>query len=245
MNGCGNTFIVVDEITGDPVQNKRKFVQETSRLQEMDGFLFIQPSKGDWDIGMRYFDRDGTEENMCGNGIRCVARYAFDHGYVKRNHTIMTGDGPKDIYVVNGLIRVNMGPPREFRKIRDGYFVNTSLAHVVYFRDDLDIKEAFETGRRTRYDNGLMQEVGHPEGLHANFVELADPSTIRIMTYEVGVEDITQACGTGSVASAYVSSETMGSRFPMTVVNRGGEVHVDRRKNGVTSLYLTGPAEYC
>lgn len=244
MHGCGNSFIIVDEITGSKVSDKKKFVVERAAASGVDAVIFVQHLPGIRNVVMQYFDRDGTEEAMCGNGIRCVAKYAFDNHYVGKDHVIMTGDGPKNIHVNgDGHIEVNMGPAREFGAIGDGYFVNSSLAHVVYFRNELDIKEAFDLGRRTRYDEPLMKILGHPEGLHANFVKVLDDRTIDIMTYEVGVEDITKACGTGAVASAYVSARIMGCGFPIQVKTPGrmGDLYVDMKKS---DLYLVGPAEY-
>lgn len=279
MHGCRNTFLVVDDYFHE--LNRRiadyrllsapqDLADEVDRINEKlaeelvesngfrpDGFLFVMPENGNF--RMKYYDIDrktgrAARANMCGNGIRCFARYVYDHYYTEPYLTIITDDGPKKVFISEKGVSVNMGPPREFcavNKAEEMYFVNTSIAHIICFRDidpysPSDLEKARTDGRKIRFDKGLMERLGHPEGFRVNFVKLANGidtamSGIDIVTYESGVEDLIMACGTGATASAYVSARVKGFDYPILVRNRGGNVSVDMRNN---NLYLIGPAEY-
>jgi len=242
MHGAGNTFIVIDETDKDleKILDKREFVREETLSNNVDGALFIQTDNGR--IKMQYFDRDGTEE-MCGNGVRCVARYSYDHGHINKDDFIDTADGLKHVKIINDkLIEVNMGLPREFKKLsNEMYFVYVGLAHIVKFVNHLNKEDAFKEGREIRYSKNLMDSVNHPEGLHVNFVNFIDRSNIELITYEVGVEDITKSCGTGNIASAYAVLRVKDCKSPVYAHNIGGILEIDLLDG---ELLLKGPAEY-
>lgn len=240
MHGCGNKFIVVDEHSAR-VKDRKRFVLEHVEREDVDGVLFVcQSDKAD--LEMKIFDRDGTEETMCGNGIRCFARYAYDEGYIGTRAKILTGDGVKGVQITGNLISVDMGSPRDFKKLGNSqYFVFTGVPHYVWFKDELNLEEARKLGREIRYNSELCASLNHEGGVNVNFVKLNSPTEIEILTYEVGVEDVTNACGTGSTAAAYVSHMVKNCKFPIIVRNRGGDLVIDLRRN---RLIMTGNAEY-
>lgn len=258
MSGCGNNFLLFDSIDGLLINRDRKaFARgEVAKKREEgfipDGFLFVLPPENGADLRMEYWDinRETGEPviaNMCGNGIRCVGRYVYDK-YRKKDMSIITDDGLKYLSVDQKKdIHVNMGPPREFCKINeDMYFVNSSLPHVVCLRERLDItnpghvETARIDGKRIRHDKSLMDRLCYNE-LHVNFARRSGEKEIEIITFEAGVENLTMACGTGATASAYVISEVYGLGYPIKVMNRGGQLKVDKRG---LDLYLIGPAVY-
>jgi len=244
MHGCGNSFLIVDEYDKKITANKKKYAIEHADREQVDGVLFVgKSSERSREVKMEIFDRDGTEENMCGNGLRCIARYSYDCGYIGERGKIVARDGIKNVEINEGLIKVYMGKPREFRDLgNDWYFVFTGIPHLVLIQKKLDLANAKKEGRRLRYDKGLCGLVKHPEGVCVNFVKRnSDDKSIDILTYETGVEDVTSACGTGSTASAYVSHIANRMKFPIQVKNIGGNLTIDSEEGELT---MTGPAEY-
>lgn len=242
MHGCGNTFVLIDEYNGELIKNteKKNYVIKVADKNNVDGVLFLTKSD-EADIGMQFYDRDGTKETMCGNGIRCFTRYAFDKGYIKNNARILTGDGIKKVELSEGVVSVNMGAARYFKQIDYYYFAFTGVPHIVIFVDKLNKKEAFERGRKLRYDKTLCSLLGHKEGININFVKKLSKNELKILTYEVGVENLTKACGTGSTAATFISSKVKNCTFPMKVHNIGGLLTINKKNN---ELILSGNAEY-
>jgi diaminopimelate epimerase len=244
LHGCKNSFLVLDEIKGEKVEDRKEYVIKRADKEGVDGVLFVTKSSSleVADLEMVIYDRDGTLEDMCGNGIRCFARYSYDQGYIKENSRILTGDGVKEVSVSGDIISVNMGMPKDFKTFKDNlYFARTGLPHFVSFTENLDLEKANKEGRIIRYNKNICGLAGYPEGMCVNFVKIDGTHNLSILTYEVGVERVTNACGTGSTASAYVSNVLGHCEFPITVRNIGGELLIDVKKG---RLIMKGNAEY-
>lgn len=243
LHGCGNTFLIVDEYRRETVDDKKNYVIKVASGKNVDGVLFLRKAGRGADLEMIIFDRDGTEETMCGNGIRCFAMYAYDKGYIKNKAKILTGDGIKKVSILeNGVVAVHMGEPKEFRRLdEDNFFVFMGVSHYVSFVDKLDLDEARKRGREIRFDKELCSVLDHEEGINVNFVKVNSKNDISIMTYERGIEDVTKACGTGSTAAAFISHATGRCEFPVRVKNLGGVITIDCKNN---RLIMTGKAEY-
>lgn len=241
MHGCQNRFAIVDE-DESPVPDSRKgaLVLAVAARLAIHGVLFLAARGGP---RMRIFDRDGTEATMCGNGIRCAARYFRDHGCVTGSHfTIDTLDGPKPVSLENRWVTVNMGRVRGYRWLaEDRQFAFTGIPHLVILRGGISVDAARAEGRRLRYDRTLGASLGYPDGLHVNFVQVLGDGSLDVLTYEAGVEDVTPACGTGSTATAYVCTRIGRTSFPVLVRLLGGELVIDASGD---SLTMRGPAEY-
>jgi diaminopimelate epimerase len=241
MHGCQNRFAIADEDVSpiaDPL--KSALVLEMVARLDVHGVLFLSAHGGP---RMRIFDRDGTEATMCGNGIRCAARYFRNHGGVTGSQfTIGTLDGPKPVSLENRWVTVDMGPARDYRRLaEDRHFAFTGIPHLVILVGGISVDAARTEGRRLRYDRALGTTLGHPDGLHVNFVQVSRDGTLDVLTYEAGVEDITPACGTGSTAAAYVCARAGRTSFPVRVRLLGGELVIDARHDSMT---MRGPAEY-
>lgn len=241
MHGCQNRFAIVDEDVS-PIAEPLKgaLVLEIATRLDIHGVLFLSAHRGP---RMRIFDRDGTEATMCGNGIRCAARYFRDHGCVAGSQfTIGTLDGPKPVCLENRWVTVDMGRPRAYRRLaEDRHFVFTGIPHLVILAGGTTVEAARAEGRRLRYDRALGTDLGHPDGLHVNFVQVSGDGSLDVLTYEAGVEDVTPACGTGSTAAAYVCARIGRTSFPVRVRLLGGELVIDGRGDSTT---MRGPAEY-
>jgi diaminopimelate epimerase len=200
------------------------------------------------DFRLHFYNSDGTRGEMCGNGARCICKFAFDHGIAGENMTVQTDAGLVPGWRLGeNLYRVKLNNPGilDLYRREDAAYVelgNPGVPHGVVALPglDWDMKEAIrERAKALRYDPAF------PKGANINFYTWLDDSTVRIMTYERGVEDYTLACGTGCGSTASVLW-TLG-KLPggkLTCQNKGGDLTVTvSGENGcVTSLLLEGPA---
>ncbi|HEV2639115.1 MAG TPA: diaminopimelate epimerase [Actinocrinis sp.] len=240
MHGNGNVILVVDEaLSGlsahDIGSDVGRDLCESFTAVRVDGIAFVRT--GDGPVRMTYFDRDGTNASMCGNALRCVTRYGTERGYLRADADVVTtDDGPKWVSAAGGAIRVALGAGREYQYVADDrYFVFSGVAHLVVLLDDqqdLDTVDVKTDGAALRYDDRLCRELNHPEGLHVDFMQRYEDG-VRIRTYEVGVEDETRACGTGSAASAYIANRVWGLPYPVRVVVQEGEIQVEETEHGL------------
>jgi diaminopimelate epimerase len=248
MHGNGNVILVVDEalsgLSGREIgSGLARDLCESFTAVRVDGIAFVRTAERP--VRMTYFDRDGTNASMCGNALRCVTRYGNERGYLRAGEdVIMTDDGPKRVSAAGGVIRVALGAGREFQRVTDDrYFVFSGVAHLVVLLDehqDLDAIDVKTEGAALRYDELLCRRLNHPEGLHVDFMQRYEDG-VRIRTYEVGVEDETLACGTGSAASAYVAGRVWDLPYPIRVVVREGEIQVAETEHG---LLISGVTDH-
>ncbi|HXR69322.1 diaminopimelate epimerase [Actinocrinis sp.] len=247
MHGNGNVILVVDEtlsgLSSDEIgSDLARELCEAFTAVSVDGIAFVRAAEEP--IRMTYFDRDGTNATMCGNALRCVTQYADERGYLRGDtDVIMTDDGPKWVSAGEGAVRVALGAGREFQRVTaHQYFAFSGVAHLVVLLDDsqdLDAIDVKTVGAALRYDEELCLRLNHPEGLHVDFMQRYEDG-VRIRTYEVGVEDETRACGTGSAASAYVASRVWGLPYPIRVVVQEGEIQVEETDHGLVISGSTG-----
>jgi diaminopimelate epimerase len=250
MNGSGNDFILIDNRDGSVGEEEMGLlVKRTCRRRESvgaDGLILVNGSDR-FDFAWRYFNADGGEVEMCGNGSRCVARFAYLKGIAKSKMTFETLAGPVSAEVRGRVVRVLMPDPSGLKMDIDlsceaGWlsvdFINTGVPHVVVQVKDLSGHPIFEQGRSIRYHNMFS-----PEGTNANFMKVLGRDTLEIRTYERGVEDETLACGTGAIASALVASARDMVTSPVNVRTKGGEelrIHFRKQGDAFTQIWLEG-----
>jgi diaminopimelate epimerase len=253
MNGAGNDFVLLDNRTGDiqlrPDQISR--ICDRHRGVGADGILLLEPAANDADFRMRYYNRDGGEAEMCGNGARCFARFANKVAGSARKLTFETPAGIIGAELQGELVRLEMSDPMELRlnvplqvEGEDAivHFINTGVPHVVVPVSRVDMVHVRGRGASIR-----NHEMFSPKGTNVNFLAKRGRRSIGIRTYERGVEDETLACGTGVVASALIFSATEKIDGPITVLVRGGsDLTVDFESDGqrFRNVTLTGPAEF-
>ena len=252
MVASGNDFIVID--------NRTKMIQDAKKFGAnmclphigvgADGVLLIEPSKKS-DFFLRIVNADGSEAEACGNGYRCVARYAHEKLGFGRKMTFDTLAGMIQAEVRGKYVSVLMAEPRDYRRdVRlevNGRtlkmdFINTGVPHAVIYSEGLNQIPVTELGRAIRY-----HEHFKPQGTNVNFIELNGSSEIRIRTYERGVEEEMLACGTGSVAAALTSALTCRAVSPVNVKTRSGEtleVSFELANGKPTKVFLNGNADY-
>ncbi len=257
MNGNGNDFLVLDNMA---LRYDTEFLSNLAakacrRRQAVgaDGLVVAEPSAAA-DFKMRIFNPDGTEGEMCGNGARCVSRFALDYGIAKTGElTFETLGGMVRAVVDGGRVTMDLAPVSLRGMVTDGRlcvgedefeysFITVGVPHCVIFERERNrrFEEYAPVGRAIRRRSDLF-----PQGTHVNFaVMCGEADTIDIMTYERGVEDMTLSCGTGSVASAIVSWLSGRTGPDVRVKNPGGVngVSLLRSENGDILPKLEGRA---
>lgn len=254
MHGAANDFVLVDDRAQTfPLEDKEWVARIAARRTGVgcEGLILIQPSERA-DFRMRFINPDGGEVEMCGNGARCVARLAHDLGVAPERMTIETMAGLLGAEMLGVQVRLTMTPPRDWRlafplrtgpeETRTAHFVNTGVPHAVVVVEDLEAEDVHRLGAAIRY-----HEAFRPAGTNANFIQAAPDGTLRVRTYERGVEAETKACGTGMVACGLIAARLGLVRLPVTVIPASGDwLVVDGRAEGegYAAVTLTGPAEY-
>jgi len=250
MNGSGNDFIVIDNRDGRLDDHDLELIATRAcRRRESvgaDGVIFVVESNR-YDFGWRFFNADGGEVEMCGNGSRCVARFAFLRGIAGPKMTFETMAGPVSAEVNDRIVRVQMPDPKGLShdinlEAKPGWrtidFINTGVPHVVVIADDPGRQPVVDYGRSIRY-----HDLFAPAGTNANFMAVTGPDCIDVRTYERGVEDETLACGTGSIACALVSAARGLVNSPVKVVTRGGEelkIYFKETEGKFSEVWLEG-----
>ena len=252
MSAAGNDFIIVDNRRGTlDIHRGKEAAQRLCRRKlsvGADGLILIEASQTA-DFTWRFFNADGSEAEMCGNGGRCAARFAHLNGIAPPLLTFETLAGIVKAEVMGEVVKLELPLPynltADFALELEGedYRVNSitvGVPHVVLFVEDLPNVPVVELGRKIRFADRFK-----PAGTNVNFVSIRNDATIAIRTYERGVEDETLACGTGSVASALITSEKRGITSPVSVLTQGGEVlsvHFKKEDQQLKEVFLEGTA---
>ena len=246
MSGAGNDFMVIDArgLTLD----FEKMAKELCALSGADGFMAVDHSEKA-DFKLHFYNSDGSRGEMCGNGSRCICRFAYDHGIAGENMVVETDAGlvpGKRLSESQYLVKLNNPGIVDLNRKGDIAYVelgNPGVPHAVAEIPGLnwDMTEALrEQGKSLRYDPAF------PKGANVNFFTWIGEGSVRVMTYERGVEDYTLACGTGCGSTAvtlWLRGLLPGGR--LTAENRGGTLAltVEGEQGIVSGLYLEGPTE--
>jgi diaminopimelate epimerase len=241
--GTGNDFILTDNR-----EEKLKLTEaDIARLCNRrfgigaDGYMEIRTAPG-YDFRMVYFNADGKEGSMCGNGGRCLVKFAHYLGIHKSEFSFIATDGPHMASIeTNGWVRLKM---QDVKKVeRHGFFdyLNTGSPHYVKPVDDLKVYPVVTEGKAIRFSERFKAE-----GVNVNFVEPISESALFVRTYERGVEDETYSCGTGVTAAAIVNAHNDRGFNHVDVRTIGGKLYVeyDRKDDDIfEDIWLAGPAE--
>lgn len=241
--GAGNDFIIIDNRKSvfNPLNSVliKKLCNRRFGIGA-DGLILISKKEG-YDYEMRYFNADGNESSMCGNGGRCAADFALLSGIACNNQKFLTSDGIHQAVIVNGLVRLKMNDVAGAKLIDGNYFINTGSPHYVVFTENVKEMDVFTAGYKLRWSEKFA-----PGGTNVNFVEL-NQEEIFVRTFERGVEDETLSCGTGVTASAIAA--VLSGHFDKSIISvgtPGGNLTVEFKadKDKITDIWLTGPATF-
>jgi diaminopimelate epimerase len=255
MNGSGNDFILVDNrdfvISRAVMPQMAKALCRPKLSVGADGMIFVENSPRA-DFVWRFYNADGSEAEMCGNGGRCAARFAFLLGIAGSSMVFETLAGLIRAEVMGDRVKLQMTGPKDlaldYMVEVDGVAwtlssVNTGVPHAVVPVRDLEGADVRGLGGKLRFHPRFQ-----PAGTNVNFTRALGPGEIAVRTYERGVEDETLACGTGSVASALVAAAMdPGLASPVAVRTRSGEIltiHFTREGEGFTGVFLEGDARF-
>ena len=257
LTGAGNDFVAMDNRDGRLPADGPERAELIRRLCARrtgvgaDGVLLIESPRGDADFRMRYYNSDGGEAETCGNGARCIARFANLLGIVEDSAAFETEAGPYRAVIRPDAVRVSMGDvealkldiPVEVPGLFSGTvdFANSGVPHAVIRFDDVERVDVVGIGRPVRHD-----ALFAPAGTNVNFIAVnGGANRITIRTYERGVEDETLACGTGCIASAVVAAHRGLVESPVVLATRSGvelTVHFALTDSGATDVELEGEA---
>ncbi len=238
--GTGNDFIMVD--------NRSKFfdISNTILIEKLchrrfgigaDGFILLENEPG-YDFKMVYFNSDGNQSSMCGNGGRCIVKFAQDIGVIEDRTNFLAIDGPHDAYIEKGLVHLKMIDVTQIENNNDHFYMNTGSPHYVKTVKNINDFPVVEEGKKIRNNDRFKDK-----GTNVNFTEKKE-TILHVRTYERGVEDETYSCGTGVTAAALAASYS-GMPSPIRIHTLGGELSISFNKTdwGFNNVFLIGPAQ--
>ncbi|MEE4166443.1 MAG: diaminopimelate epimerase [Desulfocapsaceae bacterium] len=253
MNGAGNDFVVIDHRQGFiPERLHAQFAQAVCRRSfsvGADGLILIEDSRTE-DFSWRFYNSDGSVAEMCGNGARCAARYAYRRNIADKQMKFETIAGTIEAEIIGEQehVSIRMTEPGDF-EVHDPillgderyviHSINTGVPHAVVFVE-ADNSPVVEWGRLIRYHRWF-----EPAGTNVNFVRVTGDGDLHVRTYERGVEGETLACGTGAVASAIIAADQGLVSSPTYVLTGGGEqlvVQFEMMDGAASDVYLQGAA---
>jgi diaminopimelate epimerase len=254
MNGAGNDFILIDNRAGKVrlSADAVRLLCDRHRGIGADGLFLLRPclsGKAEW--AWDFYNSDGSAAEMCGNGARCFARFVQRLTDAKDATTFETGAGVIRATFEEERVTVNLTEPKEFKAnqkipVSEGtivlHSINTGVPHAIIFVADADNVMVRELGRKIRHHSHFA-----PRGTNVNFVQVLGPQSIRVRTYERGVEGETLACGTGVAAAALVAAHIHGFVSPVNVQVQGGDrlqVSFGNASGEFGKVRLSGPADF-
>lgn len=242
--GAGNDFVLFDNRKKiyDNLTNKQiKTICDRRFGIGADGLILLN-LHDKLDFEMKYYNADGRESSMCGNGGRCLVKFAYDSGIINTTYHFMAIDGIHEASINNdSTISLRMNDVHEIISEKGNYILNTGSPHYVSIVNDVMHMDVFKKGREIRNSADFKLE-----GINVNFVEHAEQrDKIIVRTYERGVEDETLSCGTGVTAAALVSYHNDNGFNRVEVQTMGGylSVEFDKAGNSFKNIWLNGPAE--
>ena len=242
--GTGNDFILIDD-------RKEKFdPKDINLIAAMcdrrfgigaDGLMLLRNKSG-YDFEMIYFNSDGNQSSMCGNGGRCIVRFARDLSIIDTTCTFLAIDGLHEAIIMEGnQVKLKMNDEVDIKKDGNAIILDTGSPHYVIEKDTIDTLDVKSEGSRIRYSRKYSKE-----GINVNFVQTG-ADEIKVATYERGVEDETFSCGTGVTAAAIAINNEKSDKLssPVLVRTKGGNLKVYFQqigKSAYTDIWLKGPA---
>lgn len=241
--GTGNDFILIDNRQKIIDKNDTKLIKHFCDRRfgiGADGLILLEDHE-DYDFEMVYYNADGKESSMCGNGGRCIVNFANYLGIIKDETTFMAVDGKHSAVIDGNLVKLKMKDVNGIKKYDDHVFLDTGSPHHVQFEPDLEQSDIKFKGAQIRYSNAYVEE-----GTNVNFVKKENDEVFSVRTYERGVENETLSCGTGVTAVALAMSfigETEKNQVTLKTIGGNLKVTFEKTGTGFTNVWLIGPAK--
>lgn len=238
--GTGNDFVIIDN-------RSLKFNKSTESVRHLcdrrfgvggDGLILLENADGA-DFKMVYYNADGNESTMCGNGGRCIVAFAHSLGIFQSTTCFLAIDGLHEAKFENGIVKLKMIDVTEISSDGEDFVLDTGSPHYVRYVNDLKSYKVYAEGNKVRNSSTYSKE-----GINVNFVEVLGEGRLFVRTYERGVEDETYSCGTGVTASAltFMNKENL-THVRVKVLGGNLQVSAQRRESGFIDIWLEGPAE--
>lgn len=243
--GTGNDFIVVDNRNGLNLNLSEEQVKDLCDRRfgiGADGLMLLNDKDG-YDFEMLYYNADGREGSMCGNGGRCLVKFAESLGIQKEVYKFVASDGEHEARIdADGIVALKMNDVDDIQTYHSDFILDTGSPHYIKFTPQVSALDVIKKGKEIRYSKEFEKQ-----GINVNFVEqLDEPDKIFVRTYERGVENETLSCGTGVTAAALVCYHNENGFNEVEVKTLGGKLNVefDRTNDGrFRNIWLCGPAE--
>ncbi len=242
--GTGNDFILADN-------RKNEYQLTTEQIHHLcdrrfgigaDGLMFLQEKNG-FDFEMKYYNADGREGSMCGNGGRCMTKFAYQLGIHRELYRFVASDGVHEAEIdMDGIVSLKMRDVKSIRRFHSDFILDTGSPHYIKMVTNVADIDVYKKGSEIRHSREFEEE-----GINVNFVEqLREADKISVRTYERGVEDETFSCGTGVTAAALVCYHNENGYNDVEVKTLGGILTVEFDRiddNKYENIWLCGPAE--
>ncbi len=243
--GTGNDFILADNRKGE---YSSLTTEQINKLCDRrfgigaDGLMLLNEKEG-FDFEMKYYNADGKEGSMCGNGGRCITKFAYHQGIHREKYRFIAYDGPHEAEIdIDGIVSLKIKDVKTIRKFHNDFIVDTGSPHYIKLVSNVMEMDVFKKGSEIRNSKEFMEE-----GINVNFTEqLSEVDKIIVRTFERGVEDETFSCGTGVTAAALVCYHNENGFNDVEVKTLGGTLTVEYDKIDDTryeNIWLCGPAE--
>ena len=237
--GAGNDFILIDN-RKDNIRLSESQIEKLCHRRfgiGADGLMILE-SNTETDFRMKYYNSDGKEGSMCGNGGRCIVAFANEIGISKKEYQFIAIDGLHQAILKGTEVNLKMSKVDDIKQFDKDWFLDTGSPHAVEVVDNINAVEVSEEGKTLRFDPRFGEN-----GTNVNFIEI-NQNQLKIRTYERGVEAETYACGTGAVASAIIANQLNPELKWFSLEALGGtlEVSFERIDNSYTNIWLKGPA---
>lgn len=242
--GTGNDFIMIDNRSGsfsayDDYQRIAKLCDRKFGIGA-DGFIILENVEN-YDFRMIYYNADGREGSMCGNGGRSIVAFAHDLGVISDSCKFIAVDGEHEASIQDGIVSLDMNDVSSIENGDGFFYLDTGSPHYVRFVDNVADFDVFSEGKSVRYNN-RFKEIG----TNVNFVEKIDGQNLFVRTYERGVENETLSCGTGVTACA-IAAMVQGLPGTLKIKTLGGNLSVSAVKTSddrYSNIKLIGPANF-
>lgn len=239
--GTGNDFVMIDNRNLAFPKNDNDLIAKMCDRRfgiGADGLILLEKDESA-DFKMLYYNSDGSESTMCGNGGRCLVAFAHFLKIFEEKTVFNAIDGLHEAEINDGIVKLKMIDVQDVKQVLDDFELNTGSPHFVKFVDEVEKLDVFTEGKNIRYS-----ETYKEKGINVNFVSPISENEIFVRTYERGVEDETYSCGTGVTASAlsYFQNNNINE---LKIKTLGGnlKVYAQKATQGYENIWLEGPAE--
>lgn len=242
--GTGNDFIMIDNRSLEFPKNNSSIINKLCDRRfgiGADGLILLEPADN-YDFRMVYFNADGNEGSMCGNGGRCLVAFAKQLNIIENETTFIAIDGEHYATINNNVVSLKMIDIDCVTKEENYTFLNTGSPHHIEFSKNISAINVKELGKKIRYGAPYFEE-----GTNVNFAEQTGENSFKVRTYERGVENETLACGTGVTAVAIAANNneiTKENSIKIEVLGGNLEVSFEKENNTYKNVFLTGPAQF-